>query len=127
MLEHGESFVALADDVIISRLKGSFNEVGCKAYTRKVREIVIELDQAPFAMLIDDLELEGGTPEAYAALDEHNVWINTQHIVAKALLVHSNLQKELTLKHSPALLTQNIEFFMDRQQALDWLKQELAK
>ncbi|MFD2165120.1 hypothetical protein ACFSJY_02495 [Thalassotalea euphylliae] len=125
MDEHGEYQVELIGRIISCVLKGSFNKDGCKSYTEAVREKVSQLRGEPFAMLVDDLELEGGTPEAYQELDAYNRWLSTQPIKAKALVINSPMQKDIMLKRAPALKTQNIEFFTDKSLAMAWLTQQL--
>jgi hypothetical protein len=126
MEEHGEFIVTLNGNVIECMLKGSFNEKGTIAYTSNVKAKVEELDGKPFAMLIDDLALEGGTPKAYAALDEYNQWLMSQALAAKALIVSSFAQKEIMLQQAPTLKKQKIEFFTERKTAVAWLQQQLT-
>ena len=126
MISHGEFSVVLTGSIIESTLAGSFNELGCSGYINAVKDKLKILNGKPFAMLIDDLELEGGTPEAYQLLNEYNQWMSKQPIVAKALIISSQVQKDIILQRSPSLLQQNIEFFTDRAHAMHWLHGEIA-
>lgn len=125
--EHGTSEVTLVDNIIRAKLSGSFNRQGCALYTERVKQIVATLNAQPFAMLIDDLDLEGGTPAAYQALQDYNVWLNRQAIVAKAFIINNNVTKHIILQRSPALLEQNIAFFNNYDDATLWLKQQLSE
>jgi hypothetical protein len=125
---HGRfSTTLLENNIISAKLCGSFNETGCFNYTESVKNIVKTLNGEPFAMLIDDLELEGGTPEAYRTLQAYNVWLNTQPIIAKAFIVNDRMTKHIILQRSPALLEQNIAFFETHEQAQAWLTQQLLQ
>lgn len=126
MISHGEFSVVLTGSIIESKLAGSFNELGCSGYINAVKDKLNILAGKPFAMLIDDLELEGGTPEAYQLLNEYNQWMSKQPIVAKAFIISSQVQKDIILQRSPSLLQQNIEFFTDREHAMLWLHGEIA-
>lgn len=126
MRPHGEFTVALSTNVIETTLAGSFNEQGTLLYITAVKEKVAELKGKPFAMLIDDLALEGGTPEAYAVLNDYVKWLNEQKIIARAFLIESEIQKEIILKRAPAFKKQNVNFFKDRESALDWLNQQFS-
>lgn len=125
--DHGISEVSLDGNIICAKLSGSFNRQGCAAYTQKVKQIVATLHNTPFAMLIDDLELEGGTPAAYQTLQDYNVWLNRQPIVAKAFIINNNVTKHIILQRSPALLEQNIAFFTNYDEATTWLKEQLSQ
>ncbi|NMP30234.1 hypothetical protein HII17_01560 [Thalassotalea sp. M1531] len=122
---HGIFQVTLDNHIIECVLKGSFNEVGCLAYTTRVKEEVTALNGQPFAMLIDDLDLEGGTPEAYEVLNQYNHWLSNHPLAAKALIINSIIQKEIMLQQAPSLKSQNIEFFTDKEDAKKWLNKQL--
>lgn len=124
MKPHGDSTVVLSESVIETTLKGSFNEQGTLQYIRAVKAKVAELNGKAFSMLIDDLALEGGTPEAYAVLNDYVKWLNKQNVIARAFLIESELQKAIILKRTPAFKEQNVRFFKDREKAVAWLRQE---
>ena len=126
MRPHGDFTVVLSNNVIETKLAGSFNEQGTVQYINAVKEKVSELKGEPFAMLIDDLALEGGTPEAYAVLNDYVQWLNQQKIIARAFLIESEIQKEIFLKRMPAYKKQNVCFFKDREAAIEWLRQECS-
>lgn len=122
---HGGSEVIVQNEIIIVRLSGMFNELGVKKFTDAVRQFVGSLNGRAFGVLINDLKLEGGTPEAYAELEEYNQWLNTQQLVAKAMVIESSTHRDIINKLSPSRSQQNIEYFKSEQDALIWLKQEL--
>ncbi|MDP7593105.1 MAG: hypothetical protein QF552_10525 [Litorilituus sp.] len=124
MIEHGEYTVLLVGNIIETKLKGSFNEYGALAYKRVIEQKVKEFQGKPFMMLVDDLALEGATPEAYDLMQEYTVWLSQQAMKAKACLVSSMAQKEIMLQRAPALKEQNVAFFKDRESALEWLNQQ---
>lgn len=122
MLEHGQIEVKLQDDIIMCKLIGSFNQDGVKRYAAAVKSAIEQLNGKPFAMVIDDLMLEGGTPEAFQALQEYNVWLNEQPLIAKAFVIDKPMLKDIILKRSPALLDQKIDFFKNVEDAIAWLQ-----
>ncbi|MGL1957803.1 MAG: hypothetical protein OCD00_10865 [Colwellia sp.] len=124
MDEHGEYIVVLTDSIIETTLKGSFNGSGARAYRKSVEDKIKQLNGKPFLMLVNDLELEGGTPIAYELLEKYTHWLNQQPMIAKACLVSSMAQKEIMLQRVPAFKKQNILFFKDRDSALEWLHEQ---
>lgn len=125
---HGQFTVCLLGERIISAtLKGSFSERGIRDYINQVKEIIKRFDGKPFAMLINNLQVEGGTPEAYRALEKYNHWLNQQAITAKAFIFDDSITKQILLSRSPSLKQQNIAFFKTENEAKAWLEAESAK
>lgn len=123
---HGQHFVQREGQVIRVKLSGSFNEAGVCAYAAEVKEIVASLSGQPFAMLIDDLDVEGGTPKAYAALNDYNEWLNQQSVIAKAFVINSLALKDIILQRTPELQRQNIAFFFSYNDAEKWLIEQFS-
>ncbi len=123
---HGTTDVKLNANVIEAVFCGSFNEYAIRVYAKKVRDIIVALEGAKFAMLVDDRAVEGGTPEAYNALNEYNEWLNTQALVAKAFVIDSGMTKSILKKRTPALDQQNVAYFEDIEQAREWLHTQLS-
>lgn len=122
---HGQFDVACHDQIIFVKLSGSFNCSAIKAYAQAVKGKVASFGGRPFAMLINDVQVEGGTPEAYDALNEYNAWLNEQAIVAKAFILSSLALKDIIITRTPELQRQNIAFFEHIEEATAWLKEQL--
>jgi hypothetical protein len=123
---HGKCEINLIDERIISAaFIGSFNETAVQNYANEIKRLVNSFQNQPFAMLINNLAIEGGTPEAYQRLDEYNQWLNNQPIVAKAFIIDNNVTKQILLARTPALKQQNIAFFETPTEAKVWLEQQL--
>lgn len=122
---HGQSKVYLKDDIIFSKLSGMFNDLGAEKFTNDVKRLVLLLGDRPFGILIDDLDLEGGTPEAYAILEEYNQLLNTKFLKAKAMVMSSNAHKDIINKLSPSRKKQNIQYFLIEGETVTWLQSEL--
>lgn len=122
---HGDREVFISGQIITARFIGLFNEHGATRIINEIKSCVEQIQDRPFAILIDDLQLEGGTPEAYAILEEYNQWLNTKKLVAKAMVLNSSAHKAIINKLSPSRAQQNIEYFEDEASAIHWLKQQL--
>ncbi len=122
---HGENRVTLEGDTIFITLKGSFNEYGMQLWFESVRSIVNDLNSKPFYILMNFLEIDGGTPEAYKVSDQFNIWLNGQNMIAKAcvappvLIAIDELQINKTLRKN-----QNFKYFNILGDALLWLKSQ---
>ncbi len=122
---HGEHTIDIQGDIILLKLIGSFNEMGAAKFTKGMKDAILSLKGAPFAILVDDLEVIGGTPEAYAELELYNQWLNTQNMRAKAMVIDSPVTLAIIEKYAPSRAKQNISIFNNRDDAILWLKASL--
>ncbi len=125
--DHGHSQVVCDGNIVRVILKGAFNREGAERYEMQARAAIESLDGKPFLMLVDDTEVEGGTPDAYAALDRFNQWQSTLPLIAKAFIVQQSLLEQILLRRTPSLKAQNTAFFNNTEQALQWLYSEEEK
>lgn len=124
---HGKTDVERVGNIIFTWFYGSFNAEGVIEYSRKVKACIDELGDAPFAMIVDDSAIEGGTPGAYEELNKYNEWMNSQNIVAKAFVVKTGMVKHIIVQRTPALKAQNTNFFESQEDALLWVKAQLQR
>ncbi|MEW9797651.1 STAS/SEC14 domain-containing protein [Alteromonas sp. CYL-A6] len=118
---HGKTVVCTEGSIILTSFHGAFNADGIKEYIEKVKAEIARFAGQPFKMLVDDTDIEGGTPDAYEELNRYNEWLNTQPIVAKAFVVKQSVVKDIVLSRTPALKSQQIAFFHEKAEAIDWL------
>ena len=123
---HGHTEVRADGPIIHVVARGRFNLDGCRRFVQLVGEAVEQQGHRPFAMLIDNLRFEGGTPEAYAELDRFNSWLNTRPLVAKAMLLRSEMLSRIMDRLTPSRREQNIREFTSETEALAWLQTQLA-
>jgi hypothetical protein len=124
-LEHGESRIILKENIIHVTLKGAFNEYGAKDVSKKTKEIIDSFNQQKFMILANLLNLNGATPEAFSISNEFNTWLNSQNMVAKAIVITSSTIKDIDRQRVPSKALQNIEYFDNEADALIWLKKQL--
>ncbi len=74
-VEHGQVSIRQDGNIIIVKLVGGFNEFGAKKYTDGVKGIIGNFNGEPFTILVNNLELSGGTPEAYEEVEQYNQWL----------------------------------------------------
>lgn len=119
---HGEVDLHMQDGIIMVKLSGSFNEEGAKQYTESVKNIVRGLKGNNFLMLINNLELEGGTPDAYQILESYNYWLIQHNLTAKAIVLSSDTLKDIIGNLSPSLEQQHCQYFTTIHDGMTWLK-----
>lgn len=65
-----------------------------QVWIEKLKVIVNDLKSKPFSILINSIEVEGATPEAFQVANEYNLWLCEQKLMAKAI-VTSAVQAEI--------------------------------
>jgi len=121
-IEHGEVTITVDKNIIIVKLEGAFNEFGTKKYTAGVKQIISTFQGRPFSILINNLDMLGGTPEAYEELEKYNQWLNTQNLIAKAMVISSITTLDIINLLSPSRQLQKTKSFDNEEDALNWLK-----
>ncbi len=119
--EHGEVAIEVANNIIIIRASGAFNEYGAKKYTNSIRDAVANMKGESFSILINNLEFQGATPEAYHELESYNVWLNKQKLIAKAMVITSSITLDVIDKHSPSRASQQTRNFNNEEEAMSWI------
>jgi len=119
---HDEVKISVTDNIITAIFIGSFNYEAAVDYSNRIKSIVTSLEERPFVMLIDNIELEGATPEGFEELEAFNTWLNQTQLKAKAFVMTSEVHKEIIKNRTPSLSSQNICFFSNYQEAYKWLK-----
>lgn len=124
--KHGDIDLSLDGNIIIATFVGSFNEECIVEYSDNIKAMVAEFGDQPFAILVDNRKLEGGTPEAYGVLEGYNQWLLTTKIVAKAFITPSSITMDIINSYAPSIKVQNSKNLSSKEEALDWLKEQLA-
>ncbi|GHG04708.1 hypothetical protein [Thalassotalea marina] len=126
-IAHGQFEVSCQGQIIFVKLQGSFNCAAIKAYAQAVKDEIMSFEGKSFAMLVNDIQVEGGTPEAYDALNDYNAWLNEQAIIAKAFILSSIALKDIIINRTPELQRQNIAFFEHSKEAIAWLEEQIQR
>ncbi|PKG85145.1 hypothetical protein CXF85_05935 [Colwellia sp. 75C3] len=121
VIEHGEVTIEVQDNIIIARLVGAFNEYGAQQYTKGVKSIIENLQGESFSILINNLQVQGGTPEAYQELENYNLWLNQQKLIGKAMVITSSITLDVIDKLSPSRAKQKTKNFDNEKDAMNWL------
>ena len=121
-LEHGIFTVTIDTNIIIVIMKGSFNEFGARALIDSIKAKIKSFNGTKFSIIVEDLELEGITPEGYKEINKYNEWLNNQNMIAKARVANSSLMLDIDHRLIPAIQKQNLKIFEDVPSAIEWLK-----
>lgn len=120
--EHGEVHIHREGNIIVSELNGAFNMEGAQKYIQGMKEAVKEFEGESFLMLVNNLKLEGGTPEAFQELEQYNHWLTTQNLIAKAIVLESIVTIDLIDRLSPSQKQQTYKIFDNESDAFTWLR-----
>jgi hypothetical protein len=64
----------------------------------------------------------GATPEAYQELENYNVWLNSQKLIGKAMVITSSITLDVIDKLSPSRAAQQTKNFSNEDDAMKWLQ-----
>jgi len=117
--------VSIQDNIISITLKGSLNESDYKNIAQKVKQFVAQCNEEGFCILVNDLQLIGSTLDAYKELEELNQWLNTQKMIAKAIVIERDTLLDTIQTLVPAIKDQKIKTFDAIEDAMLWLKSQL--
>ncbi|MCJ8337126.1 MAG: hypothetical protein MJK10_01530 [Pseudomonadales bacterium] len=121
-VEHGKYFISVDGDIITVKAVGAFNSEGIVKAIEELESVIESFSQKKFKLLFDYLETEGGTPDVFEKINECNIWLNSQNMVAKALVINSSTYLAILENRTPARSSQNAKSFNDKTSAINWLK-----
>ena len=124
---HGDNKVSIQDNIISITLRGGCNEYDFQDIGPTVKQAVIQCNGKKFCILVNDLEFIGATPEAYQEFQVLNQWLNTQQMLAKAIVIKSVSILNTIKIRVPAINDQNMKVFEVEEDAIIWLQNQLIK
>ncbi|MBD1390156.1 hypothetical protein IC617_12010 [Neiella sp. HB171785] len=121
-LIHGRYQVDVEDNIIHITMADSFNEFTIEAIATLIKQAVASLNDQPFYLLVDISQVDGGTPEAFAASAEFNLWLDQQKLIAKALVTQSILFQQINESRVRETSPQRVAYFEDIGAAKRWFE-----
>jgi len=120
--EHGKSYISVDDDIITVKAIGAYNKEGMIKTIEELKSIIESFNQKGFKLLFDYSQTEGGTPDVFDKINECNIWLNSQNMIAKALVINSSMHLSILESRTPARKSQNTKNFNNKASAIAWLK-----
>lgn len=120
--EHGQYTISVDEDIITVKAVGAFNQEGIVTVIEELKLVIERLSSDNFKLLFDYTETEGGTPEVFDKINECNIWLNSQNLVAKALVINSPTNLAILESRTPARNAQNAKNFDNKTNAINWLQ-----
>ncbi len=121
---HGKHAIRVIGSIIIITMEGAFNEQGGKTLIGEVKHVINQFDGRKFSILMNLLAIEGGTPEAFAESEKYNTWLNSQNMVAKAIVSKSISFINIDRVRVPSKRKQNCRYFDTEKGAFNWLESQ---
>ena len=118
---HGQSSISVDGDIITVKAVGAFNVEGITKTIEQLKLFIEGFGQKEFKLLFDYTETDGGTPDVFDKINECNIWLNSQNMVAKAVVIHSEILLKILESRTPARHSQNEQSFDDIASAINWL------
>ncbi|NQY47730.1 MAG: hypothetical protein HRT50_01255 [Colwellia sp.] len=118
---HGQSSISVDGDIITVKAVGAFNLEGITKTIEQLKLFIEGFGQKEFKLLFDYTEIDGGTPDVFDKINECNIWLNSQNMVAKAVVINSSILLAILESRTPARNSQNAQSFDDTTSAINWL------
>ena len=118
---HGQSSISVDGDIITVKAVGAFNVEGITKTIEQLKFFIEGFGQKEFKLLFDYTEIDGGTPDVFDKINECNIWLNSQNMVAKAVVINSSILLAILESRTPARNSQNAQSFDDTTSAINWL------
>ena len=118
---HGQSSISVDGDIITVKAVGAFNLEGITKTIEQLKLFIEGFGQKEFKLLFDYTETDGGTPDVFDKINECNIWLNSQNMVAKAVVINSSILLAILESRTPARNSQNAQSFDDTTSAINWL------
>ena len=119
-LVHGEYGITVDDNIISIAISEAFNEYCIIQLTAELKLIVSSFPHKAFFLIVDLLNSEGGTPEAFEESRKCNLWLDQQNIIAKAILSDSSTFIAINEARLRRTDKQLIQYFHTRSDAIHW-------
>ena len=119
---HGNFNIKTDESIIVICLSGSFNEQSAIEFISEVKLAIKHLNGDKFGILLNAIDAEGFTPEAYHEINEYNAWLNHQNIIAKAIVSQSPTLQQTSELFIPSRAPQDMKRFEKVELAYNWLK-----
>lgn len=123
---HGKFKITVDKNQITTELSGSFNAQGIENWIGEMKQTISSFTGKPFTILVNELAAKGATPDALEKANQYNDWLNSQNLVAKAVVYSELIYREIDKKSLPARAHQNIEFFSATNDAQQWIDDQWA-
>lgn len=126
-LAHGEHRVLIDNNIIRVVMSGAFNEFTIMDVSAQINKAIESLAPQPFCILNDVRNVEGGTPEGFEESNQFNLWLESQKMIAKAIVTHSIAFREINESRVREHSTQLVQYFTTTEEAEVWLKKMMVK
>lgn len=120
--KHGDYLKEVNENVIVINANGSFNEFGAMDLFADIKSSITQFLGKPFLMLFLMDNFDGATPEAYQLTKIFNLWLNSQKVVAKALVYSGSATKNIDSFWVKTSVRHRAKYFDNEDNARAWLE-----
>ncbi len=121
MKGHGAYKLEVNNNTITFNAYGAWNYETAEEWGRELKDIVVQMNNKPWAFLSNLTEWELITPDAKEYISELYSWFNKQNFKYLAIIYGLSVQKSLLEEHHKIFTNVEIEYFDDLDEAICWL------
>ena len=124
MKPHGSFTLSVKEQVIVIKAIGAWNYEAAVAFANDYKQLVSDLQQAPWGCLIDLTDWELFTPDASDYLDTINQWAEQHNQRFEAVVCGLAIQEALLEKNQSVFVNVKTRFCETLEEAYHWLESE---
>lgn len=124
MHPHGSYSIEIDNNVIICRLRGSWNKEQALAFQHELQHNVNQINDIKWIYLVDASEFEGATPQAYQVQDLTIQWCVTNNLSKRIIISDNSMTVAIARKFQSNFQTIDTEVVASFEQAKALLNSE---
>lgn len=121
MEKHGSYELKVNNNIVTLKAYDAWNYETITAWGKDFKNIVMHMNNKPWACLVDLTEWELGTPDGRSYLYDLHLWLNSQNLKCLAIVCALSIQKEVLEEIYRILTNVDREYFESIDEAVDWL------
>lgn len=114
--------IEVSEQTIIARLIGNCSGKLAANFTNELKQTIRNISPKPFYLIINIIEFEGATPEAYQIQENFNQWLRSTNLVAKANVISSQLVSNIVGNQMPSRENQLFKICESEEEAKAWFE-----
>ena len=121
MQEHGSFQMKIVEQTLIIKCFDAWNLETVLRLCKEYKGLVEQINDKPWACLVDLSQWELATPEMWDEISELNKWGNSNNQKYEAVICSTSLQKTLMEDSHKVLTNVETKFCENIEQAYEWL------
>lgn len=122
MKAHGNFHCEIEKQLLICTLTGSWNAEEARDFCQSVLKSIEQISSKPWDYIVNALDFDGGTPEAYQINNDMLETLKTANLSRRAIISKGTVYISISKQFQPAFEHFETRYFDNIDNARIWLK-----